>query len=136
MSNESTNAMDRRSQVHTEVRRPVEVVMARLVAFGFGAIEILIAIRFAFKLLGASAKSPFVQFIYGVSSIFMAPFEAIFKTQRVEGSVFELSALVAIVIYALAAWGIVALIRAVNPREQSRTVERVEKDADVNTVAR
>ena len=134
MSNESSEATDRRSEVHTEVRRPVEVVLARLVMFFFGAIEVLIAIRFVFKLLGASGKSPFVQFIYSTSAIFMAPFEAIFKTQRVAGSVFELSALVAIAIYALAAWGIVSLIRAVTPREQSRTFERVEKDADVKTL--
>lgn len=136
MSNDGTNAVDRRSEVHTEVRRPIEVVLSRLVMWVFGVVEVLIAIRFVFKLLGASGKSPFVQFIYTTSAIFMAPFEAIFKTQRVEGSVFELSALVAIAIYALIAWGIVALIRAVTPREQSRTVERVEKDADTTTAQR
>jgi signal transduction histidine kinase len=133
MSNQSVAATDRRSQVHTEVRRPIEVVLARLVMFVFGFIEVIIAIRFVFKLFGASAESQFVQFIYNLSAVFMAPFEAIFKTQRVAGSTFELSALVAIAMYALAAWGIVALIRALTPREQTRTVERVEKDADART---
>ena len=133
MSNENPVATDRRSNVHTEVRRPIEVILARLVMFVFGFIEVIIAIRFVFKLFGANSDSPFVQFIYSLSAVFMAPFEAIFKTQRVEGSTFEISALVAIAMYALIAWGIVALIRAVTPREQTRTVERVEQDADTKT---
>jgi hypothetical protein len=136
MANSAGDATDRRSEVHTEVRRPIEVVLARLVMWVFGAIEILIAIRFVFKLFGASTESAFVQFIYTASGYFMAPFEAIFESQKVDGSVFELSALVAIAIYALVAWGIVALIRAVTPRAQSRTVERVEKDSDVKTAQR
>jgi len=136
MPNTAMDGTDRRSEVHTEVRRPVEVILARLVMWVFGAIEILIAIRFVFKLFGASTESAFVQFIYTASGYFMAPFEAIFETQKVEGSTFELSALVAIAIYALIAWGIVALIHAVTPREQSRTVERVVKDVDAKTPQR
>src|SRR5450756_134441 len=103
MVNANTSSTGRRSEVHTEIRRPIEVVMSRVVMYGFGVIEVLIAIRFVLKLLGASASAAFVQLIYGVSGVFMAPFIAIFKTQRVEGSTFELSALVAIAIYALVA---------------------------------
>jgi hypothetical protein len=129
-----TNATstDRRSQVHTEVRVPIETVMVRVVWFVFGFIEVLIAIRFVLLLLGANGKAAFVQLVYGASAIFMAPFAAIFKTQRiVSGAVFEWSALVAIVIYALVAWGIVALISAVGPRSSSETVERVVQGDDV-----
>ena len=128
----NTASSDRRSQVHTEVRAPVEAVVARVVWFIFGVIEVLIAIRFVLKLLGANATAGFVQFVYGVSGVFMAPFATIFGAPRISGAVFEWSALVAIAIYALVAWGIVALIRAVNPRESSATVERVQKDDDVN----
>ena len=66
-----------------------------------------------------------------VSGLFMAPFEAIFRTQRVSGATFEWSAIVAIAIYALIAWGLVKLIGVVSPRENAQTVERVEKDDDV-----
>jgi len=131
MNTANAASSDRRSQVHTEVRAPIEAVVSRVVLFVFGFIEVLIGIRFVLKLLGANAVAPFVQFIYGVSAIFVAPFNAIFGTASVAGSVFEWSSLVAIAIYALVAWGIVALIRAVNPRDRSETVERVEKDADV-----
>lgn len=131
MVNASSESSDRRSQVHTEVRAPVEAVVTRVVWFVFGAIEVLIAIRFVLELLGANAAAGFVQFIYGLSNIFMAPFIAILGTARVSGATFEWSALLAIAVYALIAWGIVALIRAANPRVQSETVERVESDEDV-----
>jgi hypothetical protein len=131
MSNGNTASADHRSQVHTEVRVPVERVLARVVWFVFGVIEVLIAIRFVLELLGANIQAGFVRMVYGVSSIFMAPFNAILRTQSVEGATFEWSALVAIAIYALIAWGIVTLIGAVSPRDHAETVERVETDRDV-----
>ncbi|MDP1858237.1 MAG: hypothetical protein Q8K82_06185, partial [Gemmatimonadaceae bacterium] len=70
--------------------------MTRVVWYVFGVIGVLIAIRFVLLLLGANAQAGFVRMIYGVSGIFMMPFVAIFKTQRVSpGAVFEWSALVA-----------------------------------------
>ena len=133
MSNASTASGDHRRRVHTEVRAPVEAVLIRVVWFVFGVIEVLIAIRFVLELFGASIRAGFVQAIFAVSDIFMTPFVAIFSSPHVaSGAVVEWSALVAIAIYALIAWGIVALIRAVNPRRSSDTVEQVERDEDVN----
>lgn len=131
MPNLNTASSDRRSQVHTEVRAPIEAMMSRIVWFVFGFIEVLIAIRFVLKLFGANSDAGFVQLVYGVSGVLMAPFSTIFGTARVSGATFEWSALVAIAVYALIAWGIVQLIRAVNPREHAETVQRVEKDEDV-----
>lgn len=130
MVNTGAVSTDRHSQVHTEVRAPMEVVVSRVIMFVFGVIEVLIAIRFVLMLLGANAESGFTKMIYGLSGVFMAPFITIFNTQQAGGAVFEWSALVAIAVYALVAWGLVALIRAVSPREQSETVERVVKQDD------
>ena len=127
MANTTAASTDRRSQVHTEIRRPVEAVVSTIVMFVFGVIEVLIAIRFVLTLLGANAEAGFVKFVQGFSGIFMAPFVAIFNTQSVEGATFEWSALVAIAVYALIAWGIVALVRAASPRRHAETVERVEQ---------
>lgn len=131
MPNGSTASIDRRSQVHTEVRRPIEAVLSRVVMFVFGVIEVFIALRFVLTLFGANAEAGFVEFVYNVSDVFMAPFNAIFSTQSVEGATFEWSALVAIAVYALIAWGLVSLIRALTPRRHSETVERVETQDDV-----
>lgn len=128
MADMNTASTDRRSEVHTEVRRPMEAIVAGIVWFVFGVIEVLLALRFVLLLLGANAEAGFVKLIYGLSAVFMAPFSAIFETQAVAGATFEWSVLVAIAIYALIAWGIVALIQAISPREQAATVERSEKN--------
>jgi hypothetical protein len=123
----------RRQQVHTETRAPVEVIVARVVSYAFGVIEVFIAIRFALLLFGANPAAGFVAFIYGVSNVFMAPFNAVFQTSTAAGATFEWSALVALAVYALVAWGIVALIGAISPRQSSETVERVEQNEDTTT---
>ena len=78
-----------------------------------GILEILLAFRFVLKLLGANPNSGFVEFVYSVSSPFIAPFRGIFSTPTTEGdvttSVFETSTIVAIIVYAIIAWGIVKL---------------------------
>lgn len=129
----ATMASVNRSQLHTEVRSPIETVLARIVWFVFGAIEAFIAVRFLLTLLGANARAAFVEFVYAVSDVFMAPFNAIVGNSSVSGSIFEWSALVAIAVYALVAWGLVALIGVLSPREHAQTVERVEVDEDVQT---
>jgi uncharacterized protein YggT (Ycf19 family) len=76
----------------------------------FGLIELLIFIRFMLLLLGANAQAGFSQWIYQTSGVFMAPFNAIFGTQTVDGAMVEWSALVAILVYALVAYLIVRVI--------------------------
>lgn len=94
-----------------------------LVYFIFGLLEVLLAFRFVFKLLGANPSTGFVDFIYSLSSIFVAPFAGIFSTSSTEGdvttSIFEPATLVALIVYAVLAWGIVALIRVASGRQQN-----------------
>lgn len=119
---------DEHHEVHAEVRSPIETILARVVSYVFGVIVAFIAVRFLLKLLGANAGAGFVRFVYGVSDIFMAPFQMVFPTQEVSGSVFEWSGLLAIVVYLLIAWGLIALIRAVSPREHAATYEEERED--------
>ena len=67
-------------------------------------------------MLGANAQAGFVQLVYSVSDVFMAPFNAIFATQHVAGARLEWSALIAILVYYLIAWGLDSLIRALTLR--------------------
>lgn len=94
-----------------------------LIYFFFGALEILLVFRLILKLTGASLSSAFVGLIYGLSGIFILPFEGIFRrgyTQGVETtSVLEPSTLVAIIVYAVLAWGIVKLIRILSGEQQA-----------------
>lgn len=90
--------------------------------FVLGAIEVLLTFRLIFKLAGASTASAFIQLIYSLSSIFVWPFEGIFRkgvTQGIEtASVFEPSTIVAMLVYAVLAWGIIALLRIMSGEKQ------------------
>ncbi len=93
-----------------------------LIYFLFGALEIILAFRLVLKLLGASAASGFVRLIYSLTGIFILPFEGIFRrgfTQGIETtSVLEPSTVVAIIVYAVLAWGIVKLVRVLSGEQQ------------------
>lgn len=93
--------------------------------FLLGVLEILLAFRFVLKLTGASSRSAFVGLMYGVTNIFILPFEGIFRkgfTQGIETtSVFEPSTLVAFIVYAVLVWGSVKLIRIFSGEHQQQT---------------
>jgi len=93
-----------------------------LIYFLFGMLEILLAFRLVFKLAGASISSAFVNSIYGLTGVFILPFEGIFRrgfTQGIETtSVLEPSTLVAIIVYAVLAWGIIKLVRVLSGEQQ------------------
>lgn len=98
-----------------EVREPVSmspaIVAARAIYFIFGVIEAFIVVRMILLLLAANQANAFVDFVYTVSGIFVAPFFGIFGyTPTYGASVFEISSLVAIVVYALVCWGLVSLV--------------------------
>lgn len=113
--------------MHSETRRPIESVIVNIVYFIFGVIITLLALRFVLLLFGANPNAGFSQIIYTLTAPFMAPFFSVFGTTRLEGSVFEWSTLLAIVIYALLAWGIAALVDAVTPRASAGTIETREE---------
>lgn len=85
-----------------------------IIYFIFGILEILLGFRFVLKLLGANPASDFVSFIYAVTAPFVAPFTGIFRRGVTEGiettSVLEPATIVAMIVYALVAWGIVKLV--------------------------
>ena len=130
MANAQESLSKRR--VHSEARRPIEVIMVRIVSYVFGVIEVLLGLRFVLKLLGANAEASFVDMIYNFSAPFAAPFEAVFQTAQSGNFVFEWTTLLAIIVYALVAWGFVELIRAISPRRVAQTVETVEREENVS----
>ena len=93
-----------------------------LVYYILGALEILLAFRLVLKIAGASTGSAFVRLIYGISSFFVMPFEGIFRRFSTQGlettSVLEPSTIVAIIVYAILAVGIVKFIRISSGEEQ------------------
>src|SRR6266849_2692929 len=83
-----------------------------VVYFLLGVLEVILLLRFLFRLLGANRFNGFVSFLYALSHVFVAPFNGIFNDQALGShSVFEISTLIAMLIYALLAWGLVSLGR-------------------------
>jgi len=101
----------------TTEKAPYNFRAVAIVGFIVGIVDVFIAARFLGKLLGASAQSAFVNFIYQVSSPMVAPFTGIFGNSGSKTNYFETASLVAIVVYAVIGWGLVVLIRiATAPR--------------------
>lgn len=74
-----------------------------------GLIEVLLAFRFILKITAANPAAGFSRFIYGVTGFLAQPFLSVFRITRVEGSVFEWTTLLAMLVYWIVAMGIVRL---------------------------
>ncbi len=94
------------------------VVAQRVVWFIIGLICIIIALRFTFLLLGANRGADLTGFIYSFSDPFVAPFVGIFGEPVYGKSVFEISSVLAIVIYLLIGWGIAKLLTIARPHDE------------------
>jgi uncharacterized protein YggT (Ycf19 family) len=77
---------------------------------GLGIVEILIGLRIVLKLIAANPESPFAALIYNVSAIFLIPFTGLVATPASGGMVLELSSIIAMLVYALLAWGIERIV--------------------------
>ncbi len=101
-------------RVQTNASTSPKLTAVNGVWYVLGLIEILLAFRFILKLFGANSGSGFVSFIYSVTNILTAPFDSIFGVTRPPAgevnSVFEPSIIVAGIVYAVVAWGIVKLL--------------------------
>jgi hypothetical protein len=91
-----------------------------------GIIEVVLAFRVLLKLLGANTFSGFTSFIYAISDPFALPFAGILGVTGISEMVLEWSTLIAMAVYAIVAYGIVALFQLVkptNPEEVEQTVD-------------
>lgn len=84
------------------------------------------AFRVLLKLLGASTQSGFTGFIYAISSPFARPFAGILGTSVSSNLIFEWSTLIAMAVYAVVAYGLVALFQLIKPTNQEEVEETVD----------
>ena len=98
-----------------------------------GILEVLLALRFALKLIGANPNSGFAVFIYGLTGVFTAPFTGLVSTWVSGQTVLEVTTLIAMAIYALLFWGVVKLIPILTDRARARTVTRTTREQTPGT---
>jgi hypothetical protein len=91
-----------------------------------GLIEVLLLFRFLLKLLAANPTAGFSNFIYSITLPMVLPFSTVFPRARLEGSIFEWTTLLAMLVYWLIGWGIVKIFL------MSRTVSTPEAAVKLN----
>ncbi len=102
----------------------------QIVWYFLSILEVLLAFRFVLKLTGANPAAGFTSFIYGITWPFTAPFLAVFQRTVVEGSIFEWTTLLAMLVYWMIALAIVRLFlmsKTVSTPEAAAKLEKEEK---------
>jgi uncharacterized protein YggT (Ycf19 family) len=96
----------------------------RIVSLLFGILAVLIGLRILLLLLVANQQNSIVDFVYGITEPFVAPFRGIFAIDQVTpggGSVFDIGALVALVGWLLIYLLLMAILR-LGDRDRVTTV--------------
>jgi uncharacterized protein YggT (Ycf19 family) len=105
-------------------RRVFWLKLTQWIWLGLGIVETLIGLRVVLKLIAANPNSPFAAFIYNVSAVFLSPFTGLVGTPAAGGMVLEISSIIAMLVYALLAWGIerIVLVIFYRPRGSGSVV--------------
>lgn len=96
-----------------------------------GIIEVLLGFRLLLKILAADPTSGFGRFIYALSEPFAAPFSRVVGVieQPTSGPIFELSTIIAMAVYFIVAYGIVALLQFIKPVTPAEVEQTVDPEA-------
>jgi YggT family protein len=79
--------------------------VVNIVYYLFGALELLLVVRVILHLLGVNAENGFASFINGLSALFVAPFASLLQNPTLSAtSVLEITTIIAMIAYAIAAW--------------------------------
>lgn len=109
---------------YLKVSKVIAWVMYAWVVFGI----IVLALRVFLLAFSANRAAGFVDFIYNTSSDYLQPFRGIFPAKNVgETGYLDISALFAIIIYALIGWGFAALISYIQHKIDSFERQRREE---------
>jgi hypothetical protein len=105
------NTMQYHQPIVDPVRRRYNLVrITQIIWLITSVIEALFTIRVLLKLMAANPAAGFAVFIYNMTAVFLAPFFGLTASPSANGSVLELSTLIAMLVYALLAWGIVRVL--------------------------
>ena len=74
-----------------------------------GLLEFLLGFRFALKLFAVEPGSSLNIFVSGITGVIIAPFGTLLGMPTFEGSVFEMTTLVAMGVYAMLFWVIISV---------------------------
>ncbi len=120
----------RRKQIIRNIGAQQRLAVAkvnRIIWLLFGVLETLIGLRILLKLIGANPNNTFASFVYSVTNVFLWPFSGLITSPASGNMVLEISSLIAMFVYALAAWVIVRLLWVIFYRPNERVVTTYEQ---------
>lgn len=91
----------------------------RLIWWGLGVLEGFIGLRVILRMMAANPNNAFANFIYSVTNVFLWPFNGLTATPQSGGVVLEISSVIAMLVYLLAAWVFVELLWLLFGRERA-----------------
>jgi hypothetical protein len=117
---------EHRERVVEDVGMENRLILEKIVQFIYlitGLLELALGLRVLLKLIAANPASPFAQLVYMVTDLFVWPFQGLTVTPTAgNGMALELSTFFAMLIYAVAAWGIAKLLYLIFSPTSSRSV--------------
>ncbi len=90
--------------VSSQKNKAVTFKLTQLIWLLLGVLEALLALRVLLKLIGANPGNPFAAFLYNLTDIFVLPFSGLTTTPAVGNMVFEISTIIAMIVYGLVGW--------------------------------
>lgn len=123
--------IERREEITDDVEARQRITLERvsaLIGFLFSALEGLLGLRILLKLMEANPKNEFASAIYNFTGLFLAPFNGLIGNPSVNGMVLEITTVIAMIVYALVAWGVIRLVWLIFYHPSARTVTTYERD--------
>jgi len=125
-------AQQQRSEVRTTQResgleqRLRTFKAMQFIWLGLAVLEVLIGLRVVFKIIAVNPDNLLASLLYGLTNLFLFPFAGLTSTPASGGMVLEISSLIAMVVYALLAWGAVKLVEVIFYRPRGAVVNVTE----------
>ncbi len=117
-------------------RTPQEVLLkqherlvkwSQVITLIFVVLETAIAFRVVLKLIAANPASPFAQFVYQMTGLFLAPFNGLTAMPSAEGAVLEVPALIAMAVYAVLCYFIIRFMWVIFDRANAGDAIKYEQ---------
>lgn len=99
----------------------------QMIWFVLAIIEVLLAFRMLLKAIGASPTSGFAILIYALSNPLAGPFQGLVGISTSATSTFDWSIIIAAIVYALLAFGLVQIIHMLKPVSKQEVEQTVDE---------
>jgi hypothetical protein len=116
-----------------QAQRQFTFQATQLIWLGLGLLEGLLGLRIFLKLIGANAANPFAALLYGVTDLFLVPFVGLTGTPAANGLVLEISSVIAMIVYALAAWVLERIVWVIFYRSRTTVVNTQTTTSNTRT---